>query len=79
MQAREYGVDINKLVCCPLPYGTGNDLSRVTGWGGEPTGTLYESLRTLVTEMIIHSSEKRISIWTIIVKFKDGGEALEVS
>jgi diacylglycerol kinase family enzyme len=36
MKAKEQGVDIGRLLCCPLPYGTGNDLSRVTNWGGEP-------------------------------------------
>ena len=78
MKAKENGVDINRLVCCPLPYGTGNDLSRVTGWGSEPEGLLYESIKSLVSEMVFNSSERRINIWTVIVKFKDGGDTLEI-
>ena len=78
MKAKENGVDINRLVCCPLPYGTGNDLSRVTGWGSEPDGPLYESIKALVSEMVFNSSERKINIWTVIVKFKDGGDTLEI-
>jgi diacylglycerol kinase (ATP) len=65
-------------VCCPLPFGTGNDLSRVTGWGGEPDGEIYESMKSLATEICLNSFEKKINVWTVIVKFREGGDTYEV-
>ncbi len=45
MRAKEQKVDIGRLICCPLPYGTGNDLSRVTNWGGEPDLEFYSTMK----------------------------------
>lgn len=48
MNAKSHGVDISELVCCALPYGTSNDFSRVTGWGGEPDDKYYKTLKLLM-------------------------------
>lgn len=44
MKAKSAGVDVDSLLCCPLPYGTGNDLSRVVKWGPSPSGLIFSSL-----------------------------------
>ena len=79
MRAKEQKVDIGRLVCCPLPYGTGNDLSRVTNWGGEPDLEFYSTMKQLVTEICWNSSERRINVWTLMVSFKEGGGTFEVN
>jgi len=48
MNAKKYGIDVASLVCCALPYGTGNDFSRVTGWGGTPDAKYFKSLKSLM-------------------------------
>ena len=35
-------------------------------------------MRDLVEEICVYSQEKHINVWTVIVKFRDGGEALEI-
>ena len=79
MRAKAQRVDIGRLLCCPLPYGTGNDLSRVTNWGGEPDQAFYATMKSLITEICWHSSEKRINIWSLMVTFKEGGGTYEVN
>lgn len=75
MKAKSFGVDINRLICCPLPYGTGNDLCRVLNWGPEPNADFYSNVKDLVTEICTNTVEKYINIWTLIVRFQEGGEA----
>ncbi len=66
MLAKEAGCDIGTLVCCVLPYGTGNDLARSLNWGGtEGDLKIYKSLPRLVREICMNSDEKPLNVWTV--------------
>jgi diacylglycerol kinase family enzyme len=67
MKAKEAGANLKDLVCCALPYGTGNDLSRVTGWGGTPSSKYYWPLKSLIQEICLNSREDTINVWDILV------------
>lgn len=79
MRAKDQRVDIGRILCCALPYGTGNDLSRVTNWGGEPDQPFYATMKSLITEICWNSVERRINVWSVLVTFKEGGGTYEVS
>ena len=56
--AMEAGVDIGKMPCCVLPFGTGNDFARCTNWGGTPTGEIFRNLTSLMREICENSREE---------------------
>ena len=77
--AMEAGVDISKMPCCVLPFGTGNDFARCTNWGGTPTGEMFRNLNSLMREICENSREEKINVWTVKVTFKArGGDTFEV-
>jgi Diacylglycerol kinase catalytic domain/Diacylglycerol kinase accessory domain len=77
--AQNAGVDISKVPCCVLPYGTGNDLARCTNWGGEPVGRVYQTLRNLMIEICENAREEKLNVWNVHVTFKErGGDTFEV-
>ena len=67
MACKKEGVDISNLVCCALPYGTGNDFCRVNGWGGTPSAKFYKSLKSLMTEVCLNSTIGKFDVWEIKV------------
>ena len=73
------GVDPNRLVACPLPYGTGNDLSQVTNWGGRPSANFYSDLEDLIVEICENTKVKDINIWTVKAQMKEDGRILGVN
>lgn len=75
-KAKEYGVDIENLLCCPLPYGTGNDLSRVLNWTGRPNGAIYATMENLMNEICLNSQEQPINIWRVQVNYRNDGATL---
>ncbi|CDW73512.1 diacylglycerol [Stylonychia lemnae] len=66
-------VDFDKLLCCPLPYGTGNDLSRILKWGGSPDSQYYKKLDRLIQEICLNSEEQQINLWKVVIKYKEKG------
>jgi diacylglycerol kinase family enzyme len=69
MKCKQEGVEISNLVCCALPYGTGNDFARVTGWGGTPSEKFYKSLKTLMTEVCLNSTPQSFDVWDVKVNY----------
>jgi len=77
--AKEAGCDISTLVCCVLPYGTGNDLARSLNWGGaENELKIYKSLPRLVHEICLNVEEKKLNVWTVKVNYRKGGATMEI-
>lgn len=78
-KAKEAGCDINTLVTCVLPYGTGNDLARCLNWGGsEGELKIYKSLPKLINEICLNAEIKELNIWTVLIKFRHGGTTFDV-
>ena len=77
-KAKEMGVDLSDISCCALPYGTGNDLSRITGWGGSPNSKYFKTLKSLISEICLNSFEDHINVWDVLVTFKKGGDTYSV-
>lgn len=55
--------NIEHLTFVPLPYGTGNDLSRSLGWGAQE-GSWGKSLEALVTALLKAKKEK-FTVWDV--------------
>jgi diacylglycerol kinase (ATP) len=73
MNAQNAGVDIKTLKFCVLPYGTGNDFARTTGWGGGTDAKYYKTLKSLVKEVCKNTKEEQFNVWDIAVNFKPRG------
>jgi len=74
MKLQEAGVDINEFPSVVLPYGTGNDFARETGWGGDPGQKYLSSLKKTITEICLHSIPVQFNVWDIDVTFNERGE-----
>jgi hypothetical protein len=75
--AKRAGVEIDQLPAVALPYGTGNDLARVTKWGGAPSGKDFKDLTSIVKTICEGSTVRDFNVWNIHVKFRDGGGLIE--
>ena len=67
-------------MCCVLPFGTGNDLSRTLNWGGsEGDLKIYRSLPPLVREICLNADIKDLNVWSVLVKYRPNGTTLEIN
>lgn len=55
--------NMNNLIFVPLPYGTGNDLSRSIGWGFKE-GPWGQDLQTLV-QALIKADRDHFTVWDV--------------
>jgi hypothetical protein len=78
MNAKEAGVDISKMSTVCLPYGTGNDYAKVTGWGSKPEAKYYKTMKSLVRELCLNTEVKYINVWHVDITFQKDGEFYEV-
>lgn len=79
MKAKDAGCDLATLVCCVLPYGTGNDLARSLNWGGaESELAIYKSLPKLIHEICLNAEIKTLNVWTVNMKHRANGATLEI-
>ncbi len=60
--------NMNHLIFVPLPYGTGNDISRSIGWGHRE-GSWARDLETLVTALL-KADKDLFTIWDVNIYAK---------
>ncbi|RKO87727.1 hypothetical protein BDK51DRAFT_29023, partial [Blyttiomyces helicus] len=72
------GVDVNdpRMNFCTVPFGTGNDLSQVMGWGGsvpgDPMGGKLANLDRIVSERL-EGQKAYLDIWEIEIVANENG------
>lgn len=45
-----FGLDVNRCIIIPLPFGTGNDFSNAVGWGtAVPTDVIGKNYSVLIS------------------------------
>jgi len=69
------GVKMDWLKACFLPFGSGNDMPRQMGWGGDLKPEFFRSLESLVTEVLTKSKVSLLDVWEVEVSSQsdDGG------
>lgn len=73
---------MSKIHFCILPFGTGNDLAQITGWGSSSgnyaTLDFMESIKLILTE-IQRAIVDTINMWDVTVACKNKGDIFLVN
>jgi Diacylglycerol kinase catalytic domain len=77
--ASDAGVQIDDLPAVALPYGTGNDLARVSNWGGTPSGSIYRDVPSIVKELCENTEIKDFNVWNVQVRMREDGDIYDVN
>jgi diacylglycerol kinase (ATP) len=75
-EALEHETDMNKVAFGTVPYGTGNDLSRVLGWGdGNPSNIFDENMKVFreLVESWLHAEVKSFDLWEVAISVGKNG------
>jgi diacylglycerol kinase (ATP) len=77
----KHAIDIDKCPVGIIPFGTGNDFSRVLGWGGGVSATLMESNMRILKAMIaqwVEATVENFDVWEVTIEVKPEGSIQKV-
>jgi diacylglycerol kinase family enzyme len=61
---------------CILPFGTGNDLSKVLGFGSTPKQDWSKNLKGFA-EMIVNAHDEKFNVWDITWHLRESGDVFQ--
>lgn len=61
-------IEISKLSFVSLPFGSGNDMSRVTGWGASPDEPHLSNLYRICLDAAKNSIVTKLNVWDVQIK-----------
>jgi len=70
--------EVDKLIFCVLPFGSGNDLAQVLNWGKDSDERYLAKMITIVKEVCMNSYEDKLNIWEMRLEFMKRGDIFRV-
>jgi len=72
-------VDLGKVAFVTLPFGSGNDTSRVFGWGGMPDEPHLFQLSQICLDIAERSQMESLNIWEVKISFTEDSNVWKVA